>query len=219
MDIHSKPVIGFRWVVFLLAAGYTIHEIAFSSYEHFSGPFRYLTIWALLMSFYAASRMLAVSEHRITRPHQVTAMVAAVLNVMVVYLYWKLWFTDPALVNNNGPIIWYREYYLHGLGPALQIIDALFVGRVFARTWRAAIPLVAIIGLYVFWSELVVQRFSQSSPGSVTSGLPYPFLNSMELGERVGFYGLNLCVALGLLVVFGILGLIFRHQARYASPA
>jgi len=160
--------------------------------------------------------MLALSQNRITRPHQVTAIVAAVLNVMVVYLYWKLWFTDPSLVNNGGPIIWHQEYYLHGLGPALQIIDALFIGRVFARTWRAAIPLVSLVACYVAWSELVVQKFSSSSPGTVTSGLPYPFLNSMEWAERSGFYGLNIAVALGLLVVFGIVGFVLRHKARYA---
>lgn len=218
MDIHTKPVILFRWIVFLLAAGYSIYQITTSGYEHFGGPFRFLTIWALLLSFYASSRMLALSQHRITRSHQVTAMVAAVLNVMVVYLYWKLWLTDPALVNNNGPVIWHQEYYLHGLGPALQIFDALFIGRVFSRTWRGVIPLVGLIALYVAWSELLVQRFSDSSPGSVTSGLPYPFLNSMEWGARLEFYGLNVGVALALLVVFGILGFVLRHKARYASP-
>jgi hypothetical protein len=216
MVIHSNRVLVFRWVVFLLAAGYSLYQIATSGYEHFGGPFRFLTIWALLMSFYSASRMLALSKHRITRPHQVTAIVAAVLNIMVVYLYWKLWFTDPTLVNNVGQIVWHQEYYLHGLGPALQIIDALFIGRVFTRTWRAAVPLVCIIAVYVAWTELVVQRYSQSSPGSVTSGLPYPFLNSMEWGERAGFYGLNLGVALGLLVALGIVGLGLRHKPRYA---
>lgn len=212
MDIYSKPVVFYRWIVFLLAAGYCVYQISTSSYDHFGGPFRFLTIWALLVSFYSASRMMALSQHRTTQHHQVTATVAAVLNIMVVYLYWKLWFTDPSLVNNGGPIVWHQEYYLHGLGPALQIIDALFIGRVFARTWRAAIPLIILIGLYVAWSELVVQRFSESSPGTITSGLPYPFLNSMVWSERMGFYGLNLSVALGLLVVFAGIGLILRHR-------
>ena len=57
----------------------------------------------------------------------------------------------------------------------------------------------------------MVQRLSDSSAGSVTSGLPYPFLNSMELAERLGFYGLNAAVAIGLLVVFGLIGLALRH--------
>lgn len=211
MDIHSRPVLTYRWIVFLLAAGYCIYQIFNASFAHFGGPFRFLTIWALFISFYAASRMLALSERRITRTHQVTAMTASVLNVMVCYLYWKLWFTNPDLVNNDGPVVWHQEYYLHALGPALQIIDALFIGRVFTRTWRAALPLTGIIAAYVAWSELVVQRLSDSSAGSVTSGLPYPFLNSMELAERLGFYGLNAAVAIGLLVVFGLIGLALRH--------
>lgn len=216
MGIHAKPILIFRWIVLLMAAGYCVYQIATSSYDHFGGPFPFLTIWALFMSFYSASRMLALSEHRITRPHQVTAIVAAVLNVMVVYLYWKLWLTDPALVNNGGPVVWHQEYYLHGLGPALQIIDALFIGRVFARTWRGVAPLLGLIAFYVAWSELIVQRFSDSSPGTVTFGLPYPFLNSMVWDERMGFYGLNMGIALGLLVVFGLIGYILRHNARYA---
>lgn len=211
MDIHSKPVLTYRWFVFIVAAGYCLYQVFTSSYENFGGPFRFLTIWALFASFYAASRMLARSEHRITHKHEVTAMTASVLNVMVCYLYWKLWFTDPALVNNDGPVDWHQEYYLHAVGPVLQIIDALFIGRVFSRTWRAALPLLGVIAVYVAWNEMVVQRLSDSSAGTVTSGLPYPFLNNMELAERVGFYGLNAGVALGLLVIFGLAGLALRH--------
>jgi hypothetical protein len=38
----------------------------------------------------------------------------------------------------------------------------------------------------------------------------------MVWDERMGFYGLNMGVALGLLVVFGLIGYILRHNARYA---
>ncbi|MFL4469174.1 hypothetical protein ACERZ8_04555 [Tateyamaria armeniaca] len=214
MNIHSRPVHYYRWLVFLLAAGYCLYQILFGSWTGPGGPFRYLTIWALFLSFYAASRMLALSEHRITRRHEVTAMSAAVLNVMVVFLYWRLYFTDPALVNNGGPIIWWLEYYLHGLGPALQIIDALFIGAVFRRVWRAILPLMAIIAAYVAWAELFVQRFNERPAGSVTSGLPYPFLNNMELPERAMFYVVNAGTALGLLVVFGVLGTAIYRVTR-----
>ncbi|MEX0371350.1 MAG: hypothetical protein AB3N09_12020, partial [Tateyamaria sp.] len=118
-DIHSRSVLIYRWIVFLLAAGYCLYQVAAGQWSGPGGPFRYLTIWALFLSFYAASRMLALTEHRITRKHEVTAMCAAVLNVMVVFLYWRLYFTDPALVNGNGAIVWWLEYYLHALGPAL----------------------------------------------------------------------------------------------------
>ena len=219
MNIHSRPVLLYRWVVFLLAAGYCLHQLILGSWGGAGGPFRYLTIWALFLSFYAASRMLALSEHRITRKHEVTAMCAAVLNVMVVFLYWRLYFTDPALVNNGGPIIWWLEYYLHALGPALQIIDALFIGTVFRSVWRAALPLVIIIGTYVAWAELFVQRFNDRPSGTVTSGLPYPFLNSMEWADRVTFYSVNAATALGLLVVFGVVGAVLYRVRRPQAAA
>ena len=84
--------------------------------------------------------MLALSEQRDVRNHHRTASVAAVVNVMVVFLYWRLFFEDPALVNGNGDIVWHQQYYLHGLGPALQIFDALFIARVFGRPLRAVGP-------------------------------------------------------------------------------
>lgn len=214
MNIHSRPVVLYRWTVFLLAAAYCLYQTIFGSWSGPGGPFRYLTIWALFLSFYAASRMLALSEDRITRPHQVTAICASVLNVMVVYLYWKLFFTDPALVNNGGPIDWHQQYYLHGLGPALQIIDAIFIGRVFRRVWRGILPLLLIIAAYVAWAELFVQRFNTKPEGSVTSGLPYPFLNSMEFSERAVFYAANGAISMALLVVFGIIGTVLYRVLR-----
>ena len=219
MDISGRSVLVYRWTVFVLAAGYCLYQMLFGAWTGPGGPFRYLTIWALFLSFYSASRMLALSEKRITRRHEVTAMCAAVLNVMVVFLYWRLYLTDPALVNNGGPIVWWLEYYLHGLGPALQIIDALFVGAVFRRVWRGILPLMAIIALYVAWAELFVQRFNERPTGSVTSGLPYPFLNSMELADRSMFYLVNAGTALGLLVVFGVLGAILYRAMDRHRPA
>jgi len=186
----------FRWVTFLLAGGYCLYQVVFADYSNPGGPFRFLTIWALFLSFYSASRMLALSEGRAVRDHHRTASVAAVVNVMVVYLYWKLFFTDPALVNGNGDIVWHQQYYLHALGPALQIFDALFVARVFRRPWRALTPLMAVLIAYIAWAELFVQRFNTLPSGDVTSGLPYPFLNSMEWGDRLGFYGMNIAMAL-----------------------
>ena len=218
MDIHTRPILIFRWIVFLVAAFYCIDQVIWSRWTGAGGPFRYLTIWALFLSFYSASRMLALSEHRITRDHQVTAMCTSVLNVMVVFLYWRLYFTDPNLVNNAGPIIWWREYYLHGIGPLLQIIDALLVAQVWQRVWRAVVPLLGIIAAYVAWAELFVQRFNDTPTGSVTSGLPYPFLNSMEWDARAEFYLMNVGISVILLIIFGVIGaLLYRFLFRQGS--
>lgn len=220
MSIHSAPVMAFRWVTFLLAGGYCLYQVLTQDYSNPGGPFRFLTIWALFLSFYSASRMLALSERRITRNHQRTAMVAAVANVMVVFLYWRLFFIDPALVNSNGDIAWHQQYYLHGLGPALQIFDALFIGRVFRRPWRAAPPLVGFVAAYVIWAELFVQHQNTTPTGTVTSGLPYPFLNNMELPDRLGFYGTNIGFALLVLVAFGAVGWFIQRRApAEPSPA
>jgi hypothetical protein len=218
MNIHARPVVLYRWVVFLLAAGYAVYQIMTADYSSPGGPFRFLTIWALMLSFYSASRMLALSEVRIRYDHQITAMSAAVLNAMVVFLYWKLYFADPALVNGNGQIVWHQEFYLHAVGPALQIFDALFIARVFVRPWRAVLPLLGIIMAYVAWAELFVQRFNATPVGTVTSGLPYPFLNSLEISGRATFYVSNGAVSVVLLLVFaGLMWAIDRF--RQALPA
>jgi len=90
---------------------------------------------------------------------------------------------------------------------------------VFRRVWRAALPLTLIIGAYVAWAELFVQRFNERPVGSVTSGLPYPFLNNMELSERAVFYAANAGMALGLLVVFAGMGALLFRVIRPQLPA
>ena len=219
MDIYAKPVMAYRWVTFLMAGGYCLYQVMSSDYSHPGGPFRFLTIWALFLSFYSASRMLALSEQRITRYHHRTAMCAAVLNVMVVFLYWRLFITDPALVNANGPIPWHLQYYLHALGPALQVFDALFIARAFKRPWRAIAPLLGLIVAYVAWAELFVQRHNDVPAGTVTTGLPYPFLNSMEWPERAGFYGTNIIMALGLLFALAAIARVIRQKSQDATPS
>lgn len=218
MDIHAKPVMAYRWVTFLLAGGYCLYQMMSADYANPGGPFRFLTIWALFLSFYSASRMLSLSERRPTRSHHRTAMVAAVLNVMVVLLYWRLFFTDPALVNGNGDIPWHQQYYLHLLGPALQIFDAVFIARVFRRPVRAVPPLVGLVLAYVIWAEGFVGPQNTAPVGSVTSGLPYPFLNSLELLERLAFYGTNIVVAVAVLFGFAILHAALFGRRRDPDP-
>lgn len=217
MDIHARPVLIYRWIVFLLAGLYCLYQMLAGAWSEPFGPFRFLTIWALFLSFYSASRMLALTEHRITRPHQVTAMCASVLNIMVVYLYWRLYFTDPTLVSGSRGPIWHQEYYLHLLGPLLQVIDAMFIGRVFKRVWRGVLPLVLIIGAYVLWAELVLQNLGNYPLGDVTSGLPYPFLNDLALSGRMVFYVGNAVVAVVLLAILG--GISFAIYRRGSDPA
>lgn len=200
----SRAVLFYRWFVFLLAAGYCLRTILLSSYEQTGGPFRFLTIWALFGSFFVASRLLALTEGRSKKRWDGVVSMVAVLNAMVVFLFWRLYFADPFSVTTDGTLNEsYLEIYLHALGPLLQWIDAVFIHRSFRRLWRAALGLIVLISVYVAWAELFVQRFNNTPRGTVTSGLPYPFLNSLELPDRAVFYGTNFAAALVLLLVFG----------------
>lgn len=210
MDIHARPILVYRWITLVLATGYLGYELLTGQNYAAGGPFRFLTIWALALSAYSASRMLALSMGRDVRAHEVTAMCASVLNVMVVFLYWKLFFEDPALVNSNGHIPFLEQYYLHALGPTLQLMDALFIGQVFRRIKRAILPLLGIVITYILWAELFVQPRADHPSGPVTSGLPYPFLNALELPDRLMFYAGNTAIAIGVLLALGLIGALLR---------
>jgi len=197
-----------------MAGGYAVYRIFNADYSSPGGEFRYLTIWALLLSFFSASQLLALSQHRSNRRWDVVVMCTSVLNAMVVFMYWKLFFIDPALVNGNGDIVWHQQYYLHMVGPALQIIDALFFARAFHKAYRAVPLLIGIIALYVAWAELFVQRLNESPVGSVTSGLPYPFLNSMDFSGRAIFYATNAATGVVLLAVFWLIMTIAIRLGR-----
>jgi len=200
----------YRWVVFLLAAGYAVYYLIWGSYAGtFAGPFRHLTIWALFLSFFCASRLMALTEARSDRRWDALIAATAVINMMVVFLYWKLYFADPTSVTSDGKLgVWYREYYLHAVGPAHQIIDAIFFHRAFRRIRRAAEVLVGLVVVYLTWAEVVVRPLNDTPVGSVTSGLPYPFLNNMVFGDRLFFYAANVGTAIVFLLVFTVLSLI-----------
>ncbi len=52
------------------------------------------------------------------------------------------------------------------------------------------------------WTELVVGTFNTTPAGSVTSGLPYRFLNNLEFADRAVFYAQNVLVAVVMVFVF-----------------
>lgn len=211
---RSRNIRIFRWIVFALAAFYCLRQFVFTAdYSAPGGPFRYLTHWALLLSFASASRMLAVTEGRSDRDWGMLVGVTAVTNAMVVFLYWRLFLEDPALVNNGTPV-WYTEYYLHLLGPILQWIDALFVYGAFRHLRQSFAGLTGVVGGYIAWMELFVGPFNERPIGSVTSGLPYPFLNSMEPSARAGFYVTTSVTVLVFLGLFWGLAILSRRRKR-----
>ena len=209
-----------RWAVFLLAAFYCLYELGFGRWDGFSGPFRYLTIWALFLSFFCASRMMALTEGRSTRRWDAVVSATAVVNAMVVLLYWRLYFADPTSVTRNGQLSQpWLEFYLHGLGPLLQWIDATFIHRAFRRWGQGLAVLVGIVVAYLVWAEVAVGPLNDSPAGSITSGLPYPFLNDLPFDDRMAFYVTNVAVAVLLLGLFtGIAALVRRGLPAPAAP-
>ncbi len=207
MERYSTPLRIYRWITFLLAGGYALYYLLTGPYAGtFGGPFRHLTIWGLYLSAFSASRLVALSEGRSTRRWDVAVATTAVVNAMVVFLYWRLYFADPTSVTSDGKLgVWYREYYLHALGPALQIFDAIFLHRAFRRLRRTATALMITIAAYLSWAEIVVRPLNNEPVGTVTSGLPYPFLNNMVFGDRLFFYGANIGTAIVFLVVFALI--------------
>lgn len=207
-----RPVLIFRWVVFLLAAGYCLRTLIFSDWGPFAGPFRFLTIWALFMSFFAASRMMALMEGRSTRCWDGFVSATAVVNAMVVYLYWSLFLNDPASVTRNGQLSEpYLELYLHGVGPLLQLVDAIFINRAFRRMGAAFLWLFGVVTTYILWMEFVLQPLNDTPRGTVTSGLSYPFLNSMLPDDRLQYYLLICSAAAALLLVFAVVAWVVRR--------
>jgi hypothetical protein len=213
-----SPRLVFRWIAFLLAGGYCLRMLIFGGWEHFGGPLRFLTIWALFCSFWAFSRMMAIEEHRSERRWDGFVCMTAVINTMVVILFWRLYFADPASVTRDGELnAFYLEVYLHGLGPALQVIDAIFIHRAFRRLGAALAWLFGVIGTYVAWAELVLQPLNTSPTGRLTSGLPYPFLNNLELSERAVFYASNLAVGVVILLIYAAICWAVRRW--FPAPA
>ncbi|WP_127655699.1 hypothetical protein [Alexandriicola marinus] len=213
----------FRWIVFLLAAGYCVRQVLYGGFDEFGGPFRFLTNWALFCSFFAASRMIAREEGRTDKRWDGFVGMTAVLNFMVVLLYWRLYFADPSSVTRNGELsAWWLEGYLHALGPALQWIDALFIHRGFRRPLASAGWLIGGVAAYFAWIEFAVAPLNDTPAGSVTSGLPYRFLNNLEPAGRIEFYATNVGFALVVLALFTAMAWIIsralpnpaRHEDR-----
>lgn len=206
----------YRWAVFLLAGFYLVWMVLIDAdYSYAGGPFRFLTIWALLLSFFCASRMMALVEHRSENDWPELVAVTAVLNFMTVFLYWRLFLANPDSVTGaDGPPEAWIQYYVHALGPALQWIDMLFIHRGVRHFGRALILLFAVVAAYVVWVELVVRVLNDRPLGEVTSGLPYPFLNDLELIGRALFYGQTVISAiLVLALVFWLTRLVQRKTA------
>jgi hypothetical protein len=102
-------------------------------------------------------------------------------------------------------------------GPLLQWIDSVFIHRSYRRLDGALAWLVGVIAVYVAWAELVVGPMNGSPAGTVTSGLPYRFLNNLDWADRAVFYASNLVT--GILLLFLFSGIAWAVRRRFPVPA
>ncbi|NOX41736.1 MAG: hypothetical protein GXP05_14905 [Alphaproteobacteria bacterium] len=181
-------VTNFRWLVFLLALGFWIDLFFTTDYSTFGWQFRYLTNWGLTANVLVAWFMLRVSLGRSDKTYNSFVSASVVLGAIIAFMYWKLFFIDPKLINGDNILPWYQEYYLHGGTQILMMFDAFFILGAFRRVWATLATSLVIFFSYIAWTEFVVQPMNNLPLGSATSGFPYPFLNDMAQGQRLGFY-------------------------------
>ena len=202
----------FAQIAFFLALGYWIYQFFRADLSLFGIHFRLMTYWGLSLAvvvhfLHWCARMRGLDS----RHHGFTTM-AVVVNLLVVFLYWRLYFIDPKLVNGDGIPVWHQEYYLHLVGPCLLVIDGVWLARAFRQIWRGVATTIGICIIYTIWVEGAVRPLNTSPQGSVTSGLPYPFLNDMVFDERLVFYAQTMLTAL---IFYGICWLVGQGWKRY----
>lgn len=205
----------YRIFVLVLTVFYFLDEFRGQTFDlaHFGWQFRFLTIWGLTLSMIAAGMMLTGRYGQRDDRGAIFVSCVAVINMVVVFTYWRLFYEDPNLVLADGkqPAL-YREYYLHLIGPLLQWIDLLYIKRAFRFPLRTAAWLVVVVACYTIWVELLVQPMNATPAGSVTNGLPYPFLNNMTLDQRFVFYGATYLIALVFTGLFWVVQILLSRQ-------
>ena len=202
----------FAQIAFFLALGYWIYQFFRADLSLFGIHFRLMTYWGLSLAVVVHFlNWRARAKSTPPRHHGFTTM-AVVVNLLVVFLYWRLYFIDPKLVNGDGIPVWHQEYYLHLVGPCLLVIDGVWLARAFRQIWRGVATTIGICMIYTIWVEGAVRPLNTSPQGSVTTGLPYPFLNDMVFDERLIFYAQTMLTAL---MFYGICWLVGQGWKRY----
>ena len=79
--------------------------------------------------------------------------------------------------------------------------------------------LLGIVVTYLIWARVAVGPMNDSPAGTITSGLPDPFLNNLPFDDRMTFHVTNIAVGIVLLGVFaGTAVLVRRTLPAPATP-
>lgn len=219
--MSSLAIRAYRIFTFAITAFYFCFLFTTAQLDAFGWQFRFLTVWGLTASLISAWFMLCLSMGWSVARHEVWASVTVVLNATVVLMYWKIYFTDPALFygDGGGPDVLHQEYFLHAVGPALQVFDAFFLLGAFRKVKATALCVLSLPVIYIAWAELIVQPRNDAPVGSVTTGLPYLFLNDMTLDARIGFYATTVGTMLMLFAAGVTLAWVLRWLTSRPSAS
>ena len=178
----------------------------------FGKQFRYFTLWSLLANFMALLFLSLSMKLMIFDKTKPFIAISSMMGLFTIVLYWGLFFINPNLVNYaDERLDFFREVYLHFLGPALLFFDALILKKAFTH-FKKIIPYAFIINFgYFTWLELLVGPNSNFPVGKVTSGLPYPFMNNMLLEHRLIF--MVICFMCGALFIW----ILTKFQKKYIN--
>jgi len=196
--------------MFILCLGFFVYQFFITNYDQFGIHFRFLTVWALTGALIISGLLLTERIRGNIEKYHALSSIVSVLNAVVVFLYWKFFSIDPALINAES-IPWYQEYYLHVLGPFLVILDAIIINKSFQKHKQAIAGIILICILYVVWLEYIVSPLNELPLGSFAQGLPYPFLNDLQIKQRSIFYGTTIVIAVGFYLIGCILMLIYSQ--------
>lgn len=197
--MSDKIILPYRALVFILALSYWLYQFDGILTDPFGWQFRYLTIWSLTTSLFAAGQLLSFSCGLTKKSWDSLTSVATVISMVVVIQYWRLYFIDPLLVG-SGDIPWHQQYYLHLAGPMLLWIDAFFILGAFQKLKKISFFITIFSLSYPIWMEVILRPINSIPIGVVTNGLPYPFLNDMLIADRIIFYIVS--IILNFLLIF-----------------
>lgn len=193
---------------FFLALGYWLYQFTQNSFDTFGIQFRFLTHWGISLAMIV--HLMNWRRRLAGLPESYHAFNAAVviLNILVVFLYWRFYFIDPALVNGDKIPVWHQEYYMHILGPLLLFIDAVWYNRAFRGFIKGCFATICLCLIYIIWLEVIVRPLNSVPVGDVTAGLPYPFLNDMDWGSRQSFYITTTGTGIFAFIICWVIGIV-----------
>jgi hypothetical protein len=90
----------------------------------------------------------------------------------------------------------------------LLFIDAVWYNRAFRGFIKGCFATICLCLIYIIWLEVLVRPLNSVPVGDVTAGLPYPFLNDMDWGNRQSFYITTTGTGIFAFIICWVIGIV-----------